>query len=738
MSKKAYMLMTAAASAILGSTLVGQAHAQSSKELDSIVVTAQKREENLQAVPLSITAISADQFEKARLQSAWDIAELTPGVDIWRTGPVNQAFSMRGVLGGDGGAGSDRSVVLFLDDVYIGRSSGFLFDLYDVERVEVLKGPQGTLSGRNAAGGAIRIITRDPSEDLTGAVEATVGNYGLFEGKARISGALTDKVAAGISVTTKQRNGYYTLGPGVVSPNAVQGKDTDAPSSTTVRAKFVMTPSEDVKASIGLTYSTFHQDGVSKKIYPTGTFVGNTFGFTPDPDPWLVEGYVPGYADSEMYVASGRLDWDTPVGTLTSVTGLVHADAQSGQDSIFMPKGLWRSFLASDEKATTVTQELRLSSSTEGGAFTWLAGVYFLHEDIERIESYDRDYLGATSYPIYNQDNTTNSYAVFGNLSFAITKKLTLTAGARYTVDEKSMDNFLLDGLNGTSTNGLVPATSLYDISASDDWESFTPKVSLEFAPTDALFFYASYSEGFKAGGFQGVAPEAVAASTPFAPEEVNNYELGLKSRWFDNRLQFNVSAFYMDYTDMQLSLRILTIPGDESSALRLLTNASDAKIQGLESEFRAIPIPGLTLTANYTYLDTELENYDPGFGGTDLSGNKLPSPTHAFTISGNYEIDLGDGSNITLYGDYRYNGERFLSLANTPAGAAPLAATEPHYGVASLRATYETATGWRFSAWGKNIGDKLYRVNTIIIGDSGFSDFGDPATYGFTIGKDF
>lgn len=706
--------------------------------LEEVVVTAQKREEDLQRVPISITAVTADQFEKAGLQNTWDVAELTPGVQVGRTGPINQGFSMRGVLSGDGGAGSDRSVVVFLDDLYIGRSSGFLFDIADIERVEVLKGPQGTLSGRNVAGGSINIVTRRPQRELGGSLEATVGNYQLAEVKARITGALSERTAGSLSYFTSQRDGYNRLGPGVVSPNALAGKDIDAPASTTVRGKLGIEPSDSVSVLLTGGYSRFRQDGISKKVYPAGTYTQTQFGFTPNPDPRLVEGYLPGFANSELYMGSARIDFHTGVGTWTSITGLLHTHAVSGQDSIFIPEGLWRSYFSNNERTRTLTEELRLASPDSDGPLSWVAGLYLLREDVERIDSYDRDFLGATSYPIYNQHNTTTSIAAFGNVVYAMTEKMRVSVGVRYTKDRKHMDNSLEDGLNGTSTNGLVPAIALYDVSVSDSWDAFTPKVTLDYSPTEKFYLYATYAAGFKAGGFQGVAPEVVAASTPFLPEKVRSFEIGAKTRWFSDRLQVNTAAFSMDYTDMQLGLRILTRPGDESSALRLLTNASDARIRGVEFETLARPIRGLTLALNYTYLDTELQNYNPGFGGVDLSGNELPSPNHALTASLDYQMSVGQGSSLGFYVDYRYNGERFLSLANTPAGASPLAATEPSYDVMTARVTYRTPSDWKFSLWGKNLGDTLYRVDTIIVGNSGFSDFGAPRTYGVSLGREF
>jgi len=706
----------------------GVTAAQSEAEafaIEEVVVTAQKRSENLQKVPISIYALTGDTIEKAGITDVYDMATFAPSFTTDNVGPADPTFTIRGIGSNDRGAGSDRSVVVFLDDVYIGRSSGTVFELYDIERVEVLRGPQGTLSGRNVVGGAINIITKTPTEEFTARAEATLGNFNLRQAKGSVSGALTENVAAGFSFTSRDRDGYYTYKP--------TGRDIDGVNSTNIRSKLAIKANDNLNIVLSADASRFRQDGISRKPYPVGSFLTDTLGFTPDPDPWVIESERPGYAEIDLWGLSARADWTTDIGVVTSITGFRHVHANSGQNSIGLPEGYFRSFYFADENSDFFSQELRLSSLPENDQFSWVFGVYYLNESVNRLEGYDRDLLGATSNPIYDEDHTTESISGFGQITYKLTEKLNITAGARYTHDKKSMDNSLRDGSNGTSTNGLAPGLAPFDISVSETFSSFTPKLTIDFSPTEDVLLYATVSKGFKSGGFQGLAPNGVAAQLPFRPEVAWNYEIGTKTRWMDNRLQVNLAGFYMDYTDLQISNRILTIPGDEASALRVLTNASDAEIKGIEAEILATPVRGLTLSGSYTYLDTEVVNFILGTDGTDLSGNRLAkSPKHAYTLSGTYVVDLEEDSDLTFYVSYAYRGNMYFFIENRPGGL------ESSYGLLNARATYRK-DNWSLSVWGRNITDELYRTSAVVVGNTtSFSDFGDPATYGVTLGYDF
>ncbi len=689
--------------------------------IEEIMVTAQKRTENLQKVPISIYALSGDAIQKAGINDIYDMASYAPSFKSDHVGPADPTFTMRGIGSNDRGAGSDRSVVVFLDDIYIGRSSGTVFELYDIERIEMLRGPQGTLSGRNVVGGAINIVTRRPVEEFSANAEVTLGNYNLRQAKARINGKITDGVAASLSLTTRDRDGFYTYLP--------TGRDIDGISSTNIRSKVAIEANENLDIVLSADISRFRQDGVSAKPYPVGNYTRNTLGANPHPDPWVIEDEKPGYADIDLWGLSARMDWTTDIGVVTSITGFRHVNSDSGQNSIGLPAGFFRSFYFAHEISDFFSQELRISSLPESEKFSWVAGVYYLNENIDRVEGYDRDLKGATSNPIYTQDAKTTSMSVFGQGTYKLTDSLNLTAGARYTRDKKNMDNSLVDGLNGTGTNGLVPGLAPFDISASKSFKAFTPKFTIDFNPTEEALIYATVSKGFKSGGFQGLAPNGVAAALAFRPEVAWNYEIGTKTRWFDNRLQINLAGFYMDYKDLQVSNRILTIPGDESSALRVLTNASDAKVKGIEVEVLARPLPGLTLSGNYAYLDTEVTNFIIGTDGTDLSGNRLgKAPKHAYTLSATYTQELTEASDITFHVDYAYQTSMNFFIENNPL------AEEPSYGLLNGRITY-TINNWSLTVYGRNITDKLYRTKTVAVGDSAFSGFGDPATYGVTLG---
>lgn len=715
----------------LQATLLAASGAQAAEQeaardggIDDIVVTAQKRSENLQSVPISIYALSGDSIAKAGLNDVYDLASYAPSFKSDNVGPADPTFTMRGIGSNERGAGSDRSVVVFLDDIYIGRSSGTVFELYDIERIEMLRGPQGTLSGRNVVGGAINIVTKKPTERFSAAAEVTLGNYDLRQAKARVNGKLAEGVAASLSFTTRSRDGFYTYAP--------TGKDTDGINSTNLRSKIAITASDNLEILLSGDVSRFRQDGVSAKPFGVGNYTRNTLGYTPLPDPWTIETSRRGYAEVDLWGLSARADLTTDVGILTSITGYRHVLSDSAQDSIGLPAGYFLSYLSAREKSDFFSQELRMASLPDSGPLTWVVGFYFLRDDVHRLEGYDRDFKGQTSRPLWNQDARTTSISGFAQGTYKLTDRLNLTAGVRYTHDDKRLHNILTDESGGTATNGLTPGISAFDVSVQKNFNAFTPKVTIDFSPSEDALIYATVSKGFKSGGFQGLAPTAAAASRAFFPEIAWNYEIGTKTRWFDNRLQINLAGFYMDYQDLQVSNRILTIPGDQSSALRILTNASDAVVKGIELEVLAKPVPGLTLSGNYAYLDTEVKKFIIGTDGTDLSGNRLgKAPKNAFTISGSYVKSVGENSEISFNADYVYQSSMFFFIENTPT------AEEPAYGILNGRITY-TLNNWSFTLFGRNITDKLYRTKTVPVGDGAFSGFGDPATYGVTVGYKF
>ncbi|MFZ5609187.1 MAG: TonB-dependent receptor domain-containing protein [Pseudomonadota bacterium] len=710
---------------------------QSTSVIEEIVITAQRREESLQKAPVSVTAFDAGTIRKARIFGLEDVALRTPGFTIGNFSPEAPNLTLRGIGSTDRDAGSDRSVVVFVDEVYIGRAGASTFDLFDLERVEVLHGPQGTLYGKNVVGGAVNLITHKPEAGTSAALEAGLGNYDFFELRGMLNTDMGDKMQARVAFSSRARDGFQT--------NARTGNDVDTANNASARGHVRFLATDDLTFLLSADYARDRIYGVSRKVAPTGPFVA-FLGFTPDPDPRIVNDNVDGFFDRDIVGVSGRADWTTGVGVLTSLTAYRDMTSQVVQDVVGIPldasfdaQGRPRGFLSIDDTSEdygAFSQEVRLSSLPQAARWTWVVGLYYSREDVDRVSVRDRSLLGRTSKPKFDQANVTNSYAVFGQATYALTSYLNATAGARYTYDRKNFALAVSDASGGRADN-LNPATEVFAITARDDWDAFTPRFALDFNPSDDVMVFASVSRGFKSGGFQGFAPDARSARISFNPEFAWNYEAGIKSQWLDQRLRLNLTGFYLSFSDLQFRQRVLTVPGDESSAVVIILNASDAQINGLEASFAAVPLPGLTLSGSYAYLDTEVKNFLKGVAGVppgvpDLSGNRLAlAPRHAFTLSGEYRTAVNDWGELSLRADYSYRGDFFFEVENTPP------ALEKSYGTLDGRIALASQDGrWELSLWAKNLTDTLYRsqVQSGVNGTIGISRFGDPRTFGLSL----
>lgn len=705
--------------------------------LESIVVTAQRRAEPSQKVPASITAFGTETIRKARIFGLDDIAVRTPGFAIGNFSPEAPNLTLRGIGSTDRDAGSDRSVIVFVDEVAIGRAGASTFDLFDLERIEVLRGPQGTLYGKNVAGGAINLITNKPEAGTSANMAAGIGSENLFEMRGMLNTELGQRVQGRLAFNSRDRDGFQT--------NALTGNKLDTVNSAAVRGHLRFLASDTAEFLLSADYARDRVFGVSRKVAPTGPFV-TRLGFTPNPDPRIVEDNVDGYFDRDIAGVSGRAEWTTGIGQFTSITAYREVSSHIFEDVVGIPlassfdsRGRPRGFLSIDdttEEYDALVQEFRLSSLPESERWKWIAGLNFSREDVNRVSIRDRSLLARTSKPKFDQSNVTSSYAVFGQATYAMTPRFNLTVGGRYTHDRKDFGLIVTDESGGLADN-LNPATEVFDIQASDDWSAFTPRFALDYSFDENVLVYASASRGFKSGGFQGFAPDARSARISFDPEFVWNYETGLKSQWWNRRLQLNLAAFYMDFSGLQYRQRILAVPGDESSAVVVILNASDAEIKGVEVSATVMPLPGLTVSGSYSYLDTEVTNFLSNVAGVpanapNLSGNRLAhAPKNAYTFFAEYVAPLQDLGDLSFRAEYSRRGDMFFEVENPASGL------EPGYGTLDARIAFLSASGaWEFALWGKNLSDTLYRTTSASAagGTVGTSRFGDPRTYGVTL----
>ena len=735
--------------------------------LEEVVVTARRIEENLQRTPLALTVFSGEALSERRIYELNDLADVTPSFTVGNYKPGQSLIAIRGITSGLDGAAAENSVIVFIDDVYVGRSSGMESELFDLERVEVLRGPQGTLFGKNVVGGAIRFVTKQPSEEPEVALDATIGNLNALDVKGFAIGPLSDNLAGKIAFSSRRRDGYVesqAFNYPEFFPLEFDARLNDIQlmpiDNDSVRAQLLWIPTDQLEVNLTADYSSRKGSGTVRHFIPgpggTGFFFANDNALIPNYEDRIRTNIqdVPGIHRVKNWGLTGRLDYQlTPSITLTSLSSLREVDlttedflATDAMALMRLSAGLapFYEFIGNNDQAEddkTVAQEFRLTSDTDS-KLVWVAGLYYLNEKTFRDESSTIGLVvsdGAMGlidvFPrtkgIVLQNNETESTAIYGSATYSLTDRLRLTAGARYTKDKKKFDS------SGTA-GGLVVSED-YTVDTSDSWNAFTPKISLEYQATDDIFLYASASNGFKSGGWQGLAPTFVSASTPFNEEKAWSYETGARTEWLDRRMQLNATIFYTDYTDLQVNQVVRPIDAPpEVVAVLITTNAAAAEIKGVELEFRALPTRNLTIRGSYTYLDTKIAEFfvPPGFDLpfgvelTDRVGNRLPyASEHSWNVMARYDQPLANGGGISIQGDYRYKGETFTDPDNVQWGILP------SFSVLNARLSYVSPTRtWEVSVWGNNLLEDDYYLDNFANVGSGWGTPAPPRTYGVTV----
>jgi iron complex outermembrane receptor protein len=698
--------------------------AAQAQALEEVIVTAQRRAENLQDVPIAITAIGADELRAADISDLGAVSLRTPGFSMGLFNPSQPQLFIRGIGSNADGAAEDQSVVVFLDGVYLGRTAGLAFDLFDLERIEVLRGPQGTLYGKNAAGGALNIITEKPTEELTGAVEMSGGDLGYFSTRAKVSGSLSDTLAGKLSVSYKERDGY-------VESLVSNIDDFNGYDSTAIRGQLLSRPSDSLELLFTADYSEDNSMSPGRNV---GTeFLQAQIVEAGPYDPGFYENLLSEKPHSwiDSWGLSLQADWDIGGGTLTSITAYRQADADV-RDLAFAVDYQYLGLASLDnffvEDGEQFSQEIRYAMDLSDSLFLQ-TGVYYLNEQVDRIESSAivcglvsrRPASSPITLPTSSADqsNQTDSYGVFAQAAWSMTDRLKLTLGGRYTYETKDTSNV------GTP-DGAFTILQPYDVKMSESWDAFTPMVALNYELSDALSTYATVSTGFKSGGFQGVAPTAVAASTPFDEENVTNFEIGLKGTVLDDMLRFSLAAFHTQYDDLQVL--ILTVQDNGLPGPQLTTNAGEAETQGLEAEAQWALGSYWQLLATYAYLDTEYTQLESNL--EPYEGNRLRNaPKNSYSLSAIFDHPLGSGS-INARADYTYKDKAYQDIQNQDEAAIP------SYDLLNLRLAYTFADQrWEVAAWLKNALDEEYLLHNSVL-NPGLAQLPVPAaprTWGLT-----
>lgn len=713
MLTKALLMGTALAAAPAVTALAQTQPGGSAAMLEEIIVTAQKRAENLQEVPVAISAFSEAALEKIGAVGIEDIAGRTPNFVMSRFNIGEPQFYIRGVGTNADSAAGDATVGVFMDEVYVGRAGGAAFDLFDLERVEVLRGPQGTLYGRNTSGGAINIISNKPSDKPYVKFEGTYGNYDTLELKAVGNAPINDKVAVKVSGSHRYHQGY--------SRNITTGDDLGKEDNWSGRLQILLQPTDDLKILLSGDYSKDDNGGnarVPYLVFPSATTNYVRAKYPADTD--LRDSFAnpDGFQKRENYGGYARIDYDASFATFTSLTAYRHNDLTWFEDlgTPSTPTILTNDDSV-DEVAKQFSQEFRLSSLPDSKT-KWVLGLYYLNEKVNRAERFVTTFLllpAAGGDVTFTQDVKSESYAAFGQLTYPVTDSFSITGGLRWTHDKKDAFQTAVNNVPSDPVPGipLFPGQP-YAVDASDSWNALTGRLALEYKEADGPLFYASLSRGYKSGMFPSQNNVVSTVGVALPPERSWTGEAGIKSDWFDKRLRINAAGFYTDYSNLQL-FRL-------NAALQLETFSADAKIYGFELETNALLTENLEVGGNLAYINTEIN-------GGIYDGKNLPrSPEWNASVYAALTFPV-PGGDVSLRGDYRWTDK--YSFEPTNARETNI----PSFGLFDARLTYtHEASGVQISVWGKNLGDEDVPVHIIPFLGNGYAVFAAPRTYGMTL----
>ncbi|MCW6537772.1 TonB-dependent receptor [Sphingomonas lycopersici] len=689
-----------------------------------IIVTAQRREQRLQDVPVAVTAFGADQLKSNNIESVQDIATRTPGLSIGQVDPINQNFSMRGIGSASGisqNAGGDASVVVFVDGVYAGRGGIPDLDSLDLERVEVLRGPQGTLFGKNAIGGLVQFVSRRPSADPSFHIEGGYGNYNRYSILAYGNTPITDTTFLSVGFSHKQRDGFEY--------NETTGNRVNNENLTTGRVALRFVPTDALDIVLRADWADQNQLGNPRHNNCNTAFAGGVHCAGINPDPRTVNAYTDGYIKRFIQTYSAEINYDTPLGKLTSVTAVRKVDFRFLTPFFSNPVNPPNQIESTDfghEWDNQLSQELRLAFNAFGNKLHGQTGIYYLREHNNRIEGQIQDFAtpAISGTAIYPQYARARSFALFGQVDYDILPTLTATVGARMTWEHKEGE-FAGYKVSGPGLPPPLGSLAGYDVHGAKSWKAFTPRFALNWKVTPDVMLYGSVARGYKSGGFQGLSGTAAGAATPYDPEFAWGYEAGAKTQWFDRKLTFNLALFRTDYKDLQVSQLI-------PLCCVVVSNAAKARLQGVEVEAVARPFAGFQLDGSYSYLDAKFTAYS--IPGQNYTGNQLPrSPRNKFNVGAQYELPVGDWSAKARV-DYAWVGDAYFEASNIPQQLWP--AHENLDARVSLRAP---GKAWELSVWGKNLTDALVPTYVTYFGpyQQTLVPYAPPRTYGMTLAFD-
>ncbi|MGE4430435.1 MAG: TonB-dependent receptor [Sphingobium sp.] len=694
--------------------------------IGDIVVTAQKRSENMMKVPVAISAFTGDMLQKSGVQGVQGLSVSTPAIVYPSTGAYAQPY-IRGVGSRLLQNGLDPSVATYIDNRYISRQSAVVFDFADIERVEVLKGPQGALFGRNASAGAIRVITKDVGKTLEGYVKAGYGNYNQWTLSGAVNAPLTEDLGVRISAMTSQRDGY--------AKNKVPGarEDWDDRNFIALRSKFRWTPGDVLDARLSLSY-WFQDDNAGNDVVALGPpqlTTGLANGGITGTDRKHVATALTGANKKEEFAGELNLGFDLGAVQLQTITTYSSLDNRLTFDGDGTSARLVDAVVYEDSK--TFSQEVQLTSQS-GSMIDWIIGAYYFRDNTAFDTTID---VGPMVISNGLQKVLTESYAAFGQATWHISPALSFIVGGRYSHDSKAVDSLA----SPNPDTATLPVTPYHD---DRSWSKFTPSATLQYDFGDTLL-YGKFARGYKSGGFNYPVQDQPVLS----PEVLDMYEIGLKGNFFDRAVRTTLSAYYYDYGDLQVTRAAAAGVG----VIVTTENAANAELYGVDADISWSVTPALTLTGALSWQHSQYKDYlanakvyravlpgGTGAGmvdvGFDADGHRLlRAPEFSAYAAANYDIAVGDGT-IPITLSYAYKGSYDFDFIYDPPGATQTGTTralrQKAYSLVNGRIGYQPGSDtWSVSAWVNNLFNENYFDDVVGAGVGIRGSYGAPRTYG-------
>ncbi|TKD53032.1 TonB-dependent receptor [Sphingomonas baiyangensis] len=715
---------------------------------NDIVVTARRTAERLQDVPVAVTALGGDALDDRAVATLDEIARYAPNIRFdgaaqLSGGNYNATVFIRGVGSNDFAIFSDPGVGFYVDDVYYARSIGGVMDAIDIDSVQVLRGPQGTLFGKNTVGGAVLITTAQPElGEFSGKAEIFTGSYDRLDVRGAINLPIGDKAAIRISGATLNRDGYVRR---LFDGGTMGNRNADM-----LRIKLRVQPTDTLTIDIGGDYTRARENSAPSDLLAVGNapgitgipflrnynqFVAPTRGIiAPNGQPTLNPSFItdspfeswaggPNRNDLDLWGVQGTIAWEIGGATLKSITAYRDMEAFFTRDGDNTPFTFRET--QNDDRQWQFSQELQLAGRGLNDRLSYVIGAFYFREEAEDIARADLA-IGLDpplpppfSPAVFPNNFTKNtSLAGYAQVGYDLTDQLTVEVGGRYSRETKNYRS-----LNIRQRDNFT----FIDVTREATFEKFTPRFGINYKAARDVLLYASYSQGFKQGGFNGRPLVSAAEVTRYEPETLDSYEIGLKSQWLDRALTLNVAAFHSIYKDIQLTVN--------ETPVNFVANAAAGEINGIELEIVARPASWFAFNAGVGYIDARYTEVGEGLGPTQilpitLNSGFVKAPEWTVTSGVEFRHDFDNGSEIVLRGDVSMYSEIFNDVANTPI------VTEPGYVLANARLAYTLpGNAITLAAFVTNLTDALYKISGNASGAFGLAEaaYGRPREWGLS-----